>query len=249
MTAKPSLNAIQFFPPTVIFPEKSGKYTKKCLIFLFAGLYYILYLRNIKILKNIKTAETMIRNSLTFQFLKNPFSVGAVCPSSPFLAEEIAKNAGLETALSVAELGPGTGALTGAILKRKSDEAKFFAVELNVSVLEIFRKKFPEVKIYNESAAKLGEIARKEGLTSVDSVISGLPWAAFPESLQDELLSAIAGTLSPDGCFSTFSYIHCPLLPAGKRFRNKLSEYFASVETSAVVWRNLPPAFVYRCRK
>ena len=191
----------------------------------------------------------MIKNSLTFQFLKNPFSVGAVCPSSAFLAEEIASNAGLENASSIAELGPGTGALTGAILKRKADEAKFFAVELNLSVLEIFQKKFPEVKVYNESASNLGEIAGKEGLTSVDSVISGLPWAAFPEFLQDELLSAIAGTLSPDGCFSTFTYLHCPLLPAGKRFRNKLSEYFTDVETSAIVWRNLPPAFVYRCRK
>lgn len=191
----------------------------------------------------------MIKNSLTFQFLKNPFSVGAVCPSSAFLAEEIASNAGLENASSIAELGPGTGALTGAILKRKADEAKFFAVELNLSVLEIFQKKFPEVKVYNESASNLAEIAKKEGLTEIDAVISGLPWAAFPEYLQDELLSAIAGTLSPRGCFSTFSYIHCPLLPAGRRFRNKLSEYFTSVETSSVVWRNLPPAFVYRCRK
>ena len=175
--------------------------------------------------------------------------MGAVCSSSPFLAEEIAKNAGLEKASSIAELGSGTGALTGAILKRKSADAKFFAVELNVSVLESFRKKFPEVKIYNESASKLGEIIRKEGLTSIDAVISGLPWAVFPGFLQDELLSAITETLSPGGCFSTFSYIHCPLLPAGKRFRNKLSEYFMNVETSTVVWRNLPPAFVYRCRK
>ncbi|MBR2364152.1 MAG: hypothetical protein IKA79_03025 [Lentisphaeria bacterium] len=191
----------------------------------------------------------MIKNSLTFQFLKNPFSVGAVCPSSPELAQEISSFAGLENASSIAELGPGTGALTGAILNKKAPEACFFAIELNLSVLEVFRKKFPSVKVYNESAANLADIARRENLTKVDSVISGLPWAAFPSALQDELLSAISSSLSEEGCFSTFSYLHCPLLPAGKRFREKLSRYFTRVETSSIVWKNVPPAFVYRCRK
>ena len=191
----------------------------------------------------------MIRNSLTFQFLKNPFSVGAVCPSSPQLAEEITTFAGLESASSIAELGPGTGALTGAILEKKNPEACFFAVELNLSVLETFRKKFPSVTVYNESAANLREIARREKVEALDAVISGLPWAAFPAPLQDELLSAISSSLADHGCFSTFTYIHCPLLPAGRRFREKLSCYFPRVEVSSMVWKNLPPAFVYRCRK
>lgn len=191
----------------------------------------------------------MIKNSLTFQFLKNPFSVGAVCPSSPALAREITSKVGLENASVIAELGPGTGALTGAILKKKDPDACFFAIELNLSVLEIFRKNFPSVKVYHESAANLGRIAEQEKVAKVDTVISGLPWAAFPPALQDELLSAIVSSLSDDGCFSTFSYIHCPFLPAGKRFRKKLQEHFARIETSSVVWKNLPPAFVYRCRK
>lgn len=191
----------------------------------------------------------MIKNSLTFQFLKNPFSVGAVCPSSPFLAREIVAGIGLEDSASVVELGPGTGALTGTILERKRPDAKFFAVELNLSVLEIFRKKFPDVTVYNESAANLAQIIEKENLPNVDTVISGLPWAAFPSSLQDELLSAISSTLSPEGSFCTFSYIHCPFLPSGKRFRRKLAHHFSKVETSSVVWKNLPPAFVYRCKK
>ena len=191
----------------------------------------------------------MDRNSLSFQFLKNPFTVGACCPSSPFLAQEITSFTGLENVSSIVELGPGTGALTGAILKKKAPDARFFAVELNVSVLETFRKNFPEVKVYNESAVNLPEIARKEGLARVDTIISGLPWALFPDALQNELLSAITSTLAGDGWFCTFSYIHCPLLPAGRLFRKKLDENFTRVETSSVVWKNLPPAFVYRCRK
>lgn len=191
----------------------------------------------------------MDRNSLTFQFLKNPFSVGSFCPSSSFLAQEITSFAGLENASSIAELGPGTGALTGAILQKMRKDAKFFAVELNISVLETFRKKFPEVKVYNESAVNLPAILQKENLPQLDAVISGLPWAVFPSSLQDDLLAAITSTLSGNGWFCTFSYIHCPLLPAGRRFRKKLEKNFTFVETSSIVWKNLPPAFVYRCRK
>ena len=33
------------------------------------------------------------------------------------------------------------------------------------------------------------------------------------------------------------------------RFAGMLRQNFTSVERSKLVWRNLPPAFVYRCRK
>ena len=63
----------------------------------------------------------MDRNSLTFQFLKNPFSVGACCPSSPFLAQEITSFTGLENVSSIVELGPGklmeAGATEGFIIQ------------------------------------------------------------------------------------------------------------------------------------
>ena len=38
-------------------------------------------------------------------------------------------------------------------------------------------------------------------------------------------------------------------IPAGRRFRGQLNESFSHVESSPTVWRNLPPAFVYRCRR
>jgi glycolate oxidase iron-sulfur subunit len=37
------------------------------------------------------------------------------------------------------------------------------------------------------------------------------------------------------------------VLPHNSRFRRALGQRFASVEETPVVWRNLPPAFVYRC--
>jgi hypothetical protein len=40
------------------------------------------------------------------------------------------------------------------------------------------------------------------------------------------------------------------VLPAGRRFTVLLEETFAgAVERSPIVWKNLPPALVYRCEK
>jgi phosphatidylethanolamine/phosphatidyl-N-methylethanolamine N-methyltransferase len=37
------------------------------------------------------------------------------------------------------------------------------------------------------------------------------------------------------------------LLPAGGRFFKLLKKNFSEVKKSPVVWKNVPPAFVYRC--
>ena len=59
-------------------------------------------------------------SSVSFHFLKamlrSPGSVGAIWPSSPFLAKEMVRASALEDAKHVLELGPGTGAFTGEIL-------------------------------------------------------------------------------------------------------------------------------------
>ena len=55
--------------------------------------------------------------------------------------------------------------------------------------------------------------------------------------------------LRPGGQFATFAYVPGQALPAAHRLRRKLREVFSEVTTSRVVWRNTPPAFVYRCRR
>jgi phospholipid N-methyltransferase len=39
------------------------------------------------------------------------------------------------------------------------------------------------------------------------------------------------------------------VLPSAHKFRKKLDRTFHKVEKGKVVWGNIPPAFVYRCRK
>jgi phospholipid N-methyltransferase len=55
--------------------------------------------------------------------------------------------------------------------------------------------------------------------------------------------------MRPGARFATFAYSHAAWMPPARKFRELLDSRFSQVETSKVVWRNVPPAFVYRCRK
>jgi phosphatidylethanolamine/phosphatidyl-N-methylethanolamine N-methyltransferase len=55
--------------------------------------------------------------------------------------------------------------------------------------------------------------------------------------------------LKPGGRFITFGYLQSLVLPAGRNLAVLLPTYFTSVSKSSVVWQNIPPAFVYCCRR
>ena len=87
-----------------------------------------------------------MKNTLLAQFLKKPLTTGAVCSSSQSLAQMLISGIGLEHASSAAELGPGTGAVTGAILDALPSTSRFFAVELNSDIISAFQtESFPIV--------------------------------------------------------------------------------------------------------
>lgn len=168
--------------------------------------------------------------------------------SSASLARVITSEVGLAEASVVVELGPGTGAFTGHIRKAMRPDGRFFAVERNPQMVATLRQRFPEVTVHRACATQLRELLAAEGVGKADVVICGLPWAAFPDALQEQLLWSITAALAPGGVFTTFAYLQGLLLPAGRKFRKRLDERFASVTRSRTVWANLPPAFCYRCR-
>lgn len=185
------------------------------------------------------------------EFARGPAVIGAVWPSSPALARAMTQGIGLETASEIFEIGPGAGAITAGILPRLRHPSAYLGVELTHPMVVAFRKRFPTLEIKEGSAEDLVEIAQARGWTpgTVDAVVSGLPWAAFDRGLQDRILTAVLAVLRPGGCMTTMAYTIGRKLEAGRRFEALIRERFNSVEVSPVVWRNLPPAIVYRCRK
>ena len=156
---------------------------------------------------------------------------------------------GLETAEAVLEYGPGTGAFTPHILRELRSGARFAAIELNPEFAQVFKSRFPQVALFEDSVANARTICDSAEIESVDCIVCGLPWAAFSESLQVKFLDEMMRVLKPGGRFVTFAYVHGLPLPAARRFAALLPNYFSGVTRSPVVWKNVPPAFVYRCRR
>ncbi|MCP3964862.1 MAG: ribosomal RNA adenine dimethylase domain-containing protein [Lentisphaerae bacterium] len=191
-----------------------------------------------------------MKSRVLFQrFLSKPATIGSLYPSSSELCREMLTGTNIESAQNVIELGPGTGVITMEILTSIGHQAKFFAVELDSHIYEEFRRHWPHVKIYHDSAENLGDIMKKDGMTRADVIVSGLPWAAFPQSLQKTILKEVVESLPENGYFTTFAYLQGMMLPAARRFKKMLKKEFSEVSTSKVIWKNIPPAFVYRCRK
>ena len=183
------------------------------------------------------------------EFILSPRTVGAIAPSGRPLCRRMVEDAQIRSASVVAEFGPGTGACTDEILPALPRGCRYFAVELSPRMTEAWKGRHPGARIHNDSVKNIGAICRREGVEAIDVIFSGLPWAAFGEDLQRELLEATVSVLRPGGTFITFGYRVGMLLPAGRRFARLLPEYFSTVQRSRHVWRNLPPAFVLKCTR
>jgi phosphatidylethanolamine/phosphatidyl-N-methylethanolamine N-methyltransferase len=183
------------------------------------------------------------------QFIQHPITMGAVTPSSNSLAERILESFDFEKLSVIVEYGPGTGVFTRLICKRLGKDTIFFAIEANKSMFNLVINEMPEVKCFHDCASQIKKYLRQYGVNHTDAIISGLPWASFSSELQDKILYEAVSALTEGGQFSTFAYLQGLALPSGRRFHRKLTQVFTQVETSSVIWFNLPPAVVYRCIK
>jgi len=192
-----------------------------------------------------------IREHILFaqEFIKQPITTGAIAPSSEWLADLMTEGMRLHEAEIIVELGAGTGPFTRAITKRANPKAVVLAVETNRELAERLRTQFSRVVIINDSAERLPTHLAAVDRTSADCIISGLPWAGFSGEHQERLMSAVTRALRPGGRFAAFAYLNAAWLPPGRRFRALLHSFFRKVTTTRTEWRNVPPAFVYRCEK
>lgn len=175
--------------------------------------------------------------------------VGAVAPSSARLAAVLATPVPRDGSPTIVELGPGTGAVSNHIAQRISASARYLAIEIDPVMAAWLQAMRRDIEVIEGDAIDLPNILSARGLGSADVVVSGLPWSLFDAETQAGMLAAIGRSLSPSGCFTTFAYTTGLWLPAARRFARLLREGFDEVVTTAPVWRNLPPAVVYVCRR
>lgn len=183
------------------------------------------------------------------EFVCHPKAIGAVAPSSQQLARHLMRSIDWGDTTTLVEYGPGTGAITRAIVSQLQPDMKFLAIEINKRFAEILQDRFPESHICEGSVEQVRDHCLRHDIQSVDVILSGLPWTTFSDSRQTAYLDATMQVLRQGGQFITFGYLQAMLLPGSRRFRKKLNKYFGEVRVSKPVWANLPPAFFYCCRR
>lgn len=174
--------------------------------------------------------------------------VGAIAPTSAALARNLSAAAGVPTAAKIIELGAGTGAITEWIMKTRRADSRVLAVESHPAFAAILAQRFPDLRVARACASELPALAEAAEMPRTECVISALPWTAFPVERQRTVLSAVREVLAPGGTFVTIACLGFQLTAAGQRFRRLLDETFSDVQRTPVTWRNVPPAFIYRCR-
>jgi phospholipid N-methyltransferase len=193
--------------------------------------------------------EAAVTGSLRFltSFLRQPLTVGAFWPSSRALAKLVIEGCDLPSRRTIVELGPGIGSFTELILSRIRRDSRFLAIELNEPNARELKRRFPQLEVHHDSAANLPACLSPLKDGRADCIVSGLAWGNMLPATQDPIMNAILASLEPGGLFTTFGYVHAVWYPTSLRLRRWLRRNFARVETTPIIWGNLPPAFVYRC--
>jgi len=174
-------------------------------------------------------------------WIEKPLHVGAVMPSGKLLARTMAQYVDIESAGPVIELGPGTGAITNALIERGVDQKRLVLVEYNPSFCALLRDRYPQAKVVQGDAYTLRETLWNVLSAPADAVVSGLPLVTKPILTRVRLVRDAFAALAPGAPFVQFTYSVAPPIPK--------SLPGVSTEASERIWMNLPPARVWVYRK
>lgn len=177
-------------------------------------------------------------------WLGNPMLAGAVSPSGRFLARMMARYVDPQGSAPIVELGPGTGAITAALLERGVAPARLVLVEFDAGFCKLLKRRFPGVNVVQGDAYHLSETLRDHLEEPPAAIVSSLPLLMKPELQRLALLADAFTFMAPDACFIQFTYGPVSPIPRGKMIGPAFS-----VEGSPAVWLNLPPARVWVYRR
>lgn len=175
-------------------------------------------------------------------WIERPFVTGAVTPSSKMLARTMASYVDPRRPGPVVELGPGTGPVTDALIRRGVAQDRLVLVEYNPDFCLLLKRRFPKAAIVQGDAYDIQETLAGVLAEPAAAIVSSLPLFTKPLPVRLDLWDAAQDLMHPGAPFVQFTYAVVPPLPKNPR------RY--STSASNRVWLNLPPArvWVYRSR-
>jgi phosphatidylethanolamine/phosphatidyl-N-methylethanolamine N-methyltransferase len=177
--------------------------------------------------------------SNNMQFLRgmgaNPRYVASLFPSSHALARRIAAQVVPDANGTVLELGPGTGAVTAALLERGVRPERLILIERDGEFVRLLRKRFPGVRVKHGNALDVANHL-PDLPERLCAIVSGLPLRNLRVPVRERLVADCLAKLAAGAQLVQVSFGWRPPVCAGTKWR---------VRSAGIAIRNLPPATVW----
>lgn len=175
-------------------------------------------------------------------FFKDLKQVGAIAPSSKFLAKDLVSQLKQRVSsdcppLNILEVGAGTGPLTKQITKHLRPQDRLDIVEIHKKFYQIVKAKYRQPNIYTHHS----DILNFKPGQRYNFIFSSLPYENMPEEISQQIWKKKLELCSPDAYISYFKYV---------KFRDFKSDFEEQVvekygQDKKYVLLNLPPAKIY----
>src|SRR5256884_5780572 len=171
------------------------------------------------------------------RFLKRPFQVASIVPSSKAMVERVANKMDFSQPRVIAEYGPGEGVHSREIARRLSPDSHLLLFELDGAVARDLKRQFAHdsrVHVIHGDAATLPLELERRGFPECDYILSGIPFSILKIEKKRALLRKTYDALSPGGSFIIYQVTY-ELNQHAKLFDHGEPEYFLP---------NIPPMFI-----
>lgn len=177
------------------------------------------------------------------QFIKHFKKIGAIAPSSKFLAKDLAKQLQADVSgrqcppLNILEIGPGTGSLTKEIVKYMRPDDHLDIVELHQHFYQLVTSEFSQ---YNISVHHT-DILQFDSGKSYDYIFSSLPYENMPTKISRRIWQKKLELCSENAYICYFKYVNF------RRFKSDFEEQIVEryQRNKKIVLLNIPPAKLF----
>ena len=198
------------------------------------------------------------------QFRLRFHTTGAILPSNRALGKALAHFVGGgATPQRILEVGPGTGAVTRAIVDAMGPEDHLDLVEINDQFVHHLQRMVTDDPAFRPVAKRVAVVHRSiteyTSTTAYDLVISGLPLNNFEVAEVEAILAAFTRLTRVGGRLSFFEYMGIRtgrIYISGQRQKARLRGIDQALERLLAdheirrdsIWLNVPPAWVHHVR-
>ena len=187
------------------------------------------------------TLKSSLADNLRFlrALIARPKNIGAIAPSSPALAEAIAREINPASG-PVLEVGPGTGVITEAILARGVLPERLTLLEYDEDLAQHLTERYRRSQVIQGDAFDLDRSLGTNHSGHFGAIVSGVPLLNHSIARRQAFLQGLLKRLMPGAPLIQFSYgANAPVPPLPG----------TTVARTAMVFANIPPAKVWVYRK